>query len=157
MSTGSLQSGRISITPSATMKTIWLLCACVLSMHSHAQPLPVAPLNIGVHLIRAELAVSDEERARGLMFRQSMGENEGMAFRFPHSRQVCMWMKNTLIPLSVAFISEDGRIINIEDMQPQTLEPHCAKRPARFALEMNQGWFRKRGIQPGTAVSGLPK
>lgn len=133
------------------------LSALLLPIAVHAQSFPVASLNIGVHLIRAEVAVSDEERARGLMFREKLGENEGMVFRFASSRQICMWMKNTPLPLSVAFIGDDGRIINIEDMQPRTLDSHCAKKPARYALEMNQGWFRKRNIKPGTAVDGLPK
>ena len=138
------------------MKKCFLLCA-LLSTLASAQTFPVTSLNIGVHLIRAEVARSDDERARGLMFREKLGPNEGMVFRFPEARKVCMWMKNTLLPLSVAFIDEDGRIINIEDMQPQTLDAHCGAQPARYALEMNQGWFRKRNVKPGTAVSGLPK
>jgi hypothetical protein len=68
-----------------------------------------------------------------------------------------MWMKNTLVPLSVAFIDEAGKIINIEDMQPQTQDAHCAKRPARYALEMNQGWFRQKNVKPGAKIDGLPK
>lgn len=139
------------------MKPVLALCALLLPLFAHAQSFPVTSLSIGVHLIRAEVAVSDEERARGLMFREKLGENEGMVFRFPGNRQVCMWMKNTLLPLSVAFIDENGRIINIEDMQPQTLDSHCATRPARYALEMNRGWFGKRNIKPGTVVDGLPK
>ena len=125
---------------------------------SHAQqPFPVTTLNIGIHLIKAEVAVSDEQRAQGLMFRKKMASGEGMVFRFPETRHICMWMKNTLLPLSVAFIDEKGRIINIEDMQPQTLNAHCAKKPARYALEMNQGWFRQKNIRPGIQVAGLPK
>ena len=119
--------------------------------------LPVTTLTIGMHLVRAELAVNDEERSAGLMYRRAMGPNEGMVFRFPNPRQVCMWMKNTYLPLSVAFVDEDGKIINIEDMQPETEIAHCAKRSARYALEMNQGWFRKKNIKPGTVVEGLPK
>ncbi len=121
------------------------------------QRFPVTTLNIGVHLIQAEVAVRDEERAQGLMFREQLGANEGMVFRFPENRPVCMWMKNTFIPLSVAFIDEAGKIINIEDMQPQTQDAHCAKRPARYALEMNQGWFRQKHVKPGTKIDGLPK
>ena len=97
------------------------------------QRFPVTTLNVGVHLIQAEVALRDEERAQGLMFREQLGANEGMVFRFPDNRPVCMWMKNTLVPLSVAFIDEAGKIINIEDMQPQTQDAHCAKRPARYA------------------------
>ena len=119
--------------------------------------LPVLTLNIGIHLIQAEAAIEDHERAQGLMFRKKMGPNEGMIFRFNRTDQVCMWMKNTLLPLSVAFIDEGGSIINIEDMRPETLDAHCAKKPARFALEMNQGWFKGKSIKPGSIVSGLPK
>lgn len=139
------------------MKTLLALVAILSAVSSHAQEFPVTSLSIGVHLIKAEVASSEEERARGLMFRQRLGQNEGMVFRFPGPRQACMWMKNTLLPLSVAFISEDGRIVNIEDMKPQTLDAHCGKKPVRYALEMSQGWFRERNIQPGAMISGLPK
>ncbi len=118
---------------------------------------PVTTLSIGIHLIQAEVALRDEERAQGLMFREQLGANEGMVFRFPENRQVCMWMKNTFVPLSVAFLDESGKIINIEDMQPQTQDAHCAKQPARYALEMNQGWFRRKHVKPGAKVEGLPK
>ena len=121
------------------------------------QRFPMTTLTIGVHLIQAEVAVRDEERAQGLMFRERLGTNEGMVFRFPDNRQVCMWMKNTFVPLSVAFIDEAGKVINIEDMQPQTQDAHCATRPARYALEMNQGWFRQKNVKPGAKIEGLPK
>lgn len=139
------------------MKRLLTFIALLASTPAVTQDFPVTTLTIGVHLIRAEVAASDEQRARGLMFRQRLAANEGMVFRFPESRRVCMWMKNTLLPLSVAFIGEDGRIINIEDMKPQTEEAHCGKKPARYALEMAQGWFRQRNIKPGATVSGLPK
>lgn len=139
------------------MKTLLALAAMLLTINAYSQDFPVTSLSIGVHLIKAEVATSDDQRARGLMFRQQLAPNEGMVFRFPEPRKVCMWMKNTLLPLSVAFIGADGKIINIEDMKPQTLDAHCGKKPARYALEMSQGWFRERNIQPGTAVSGLPK
>lgn len=139
-------------------RNLLLLLACLhFSANSHAQNFKVASLTIGVYVVRAELAISDDERARGLMFRETLGQNDGMVFRFANNGKACMWMKNTLLPLSVAFVAEDGRIINIEDMAPQTLEPHCAKQPARYALEMNHGWFSKRNIKPGTIISGLPK
>jgi uncharacterized protein len=121
------------------------------------QKFPVIPLNIGVHLVKAELAADDRSRQQGLMFRQSMGPNEGMVFVFDEPARICMWMKNTFIPLSVAFLDKEGRILNIEDMQPQTTESHCAVKPAWYALEMNQGWFRKKNIAPGTRVNGLPQ
>jgi uncharacterized membrane protein (UPF0127 family) len=121
------------------------------------EKLPVTTLSIGIHLIQAEIAIRDEERAQGLMFREQMGQNEGMVFRFNSPNQVCMWMKNTLLPLSVAFIDDAGSIINIEDMKAQTLDAHCASKPARYALEMNQGWFKKKSIKAGSSVTGLPK
>ena len=142
---------------SSTMKKLLLLATLLLSISSPAQDFPRMSINIGVHLIQAELASTPEARARGLMFREKLGQNEGMVFRFPAARQVCMWMKNTLIPLSVAFIGDDGRIINIEEMKPQTTDEHCSKQAARYALEMRQGWFSQRNIKPGEVVSGLPK
>ena len=86
-----------------------------------------------------------------------MAPNEGMVFVFEAPAGVCMWMKNTLLPLSVAFIDGDGKIVNIEDMQAQTLDSHCAKRQVRYALEMNLGWFKQKNIKPGTTIDGLPK
>jgi uncharacterized membrane protein (UPF0127 family) len=139
------------------MKRCLLLASLLLSLNSQAQTFQTTSLTIGVHLIRAEVAITDEERARGLMYREQLGHNDGMVFRFVNNGKVCMWMKNTLVPLSVAFIDEDGAILNIEDMAPQTLDPHCAKKPARYALEMNRGWFAKRNIKPGAVISGLPK
>lgn len=125
---------------------------------THAQQkLPVTTLNVGIHLIKAEVAISDAERAQGLMFREKMGQNEGMVFRFNTPNQVCMWMKNTLLPLSVAFIDDAGSITNIEEMEPQTLDAHCASKPARYALEMNKGWFKQKNIKAGSKISGLPK
>ncbi|MES2068919.1 MAG: DUF192 domain-containing protein [Pseudomonadota bacterium] len=118
--------------------------------------LPVKQLSAGIHLIQAEVAASDAEREIGLMNRSKMGTNEGMVFDFGAPAGVCMWMKNTLIPLSVAFIDGDGKIVNIEDMQPETLESHCAKKAIRYALEMNQGWFKQKNIKPGSKIEGFP-
>ena len=118
---------------------------------------PVISLNAGIHVIRAEVAASDADRQQGLMFREKMGPNEGMVFLFEGPASVCMWMKNTLIPLSVAFLDENGKIVNIEDMQPQTTDSHCAKKPIRYALEMNQGWFRQKNLKPGSSIEGLPR
>lgn len=117
---------------------------------------PVIPLNAGIHVIKAEVAATEAQREQGLMHREKMGQNEGMVFLFGAPAGVCMWMKNTLIPLSVAFIDEAGKIINIEDMEPQTLESHCAKKPATYALEMNRGWFKQRNIKAGSTIDGLP-
>lgn len=118
---------------------------------------PTTQLNIGIHLIKAEVAQTEAEREQGLMFREKMGDNEGMLFLFGQPAGVCMWMKNTLIPLSVAFIDETGKIVNIEDMEPQTLASHCAKKPATYALEMNRGWFKQRNIKAGSTIDGLPR
>ncbi|MFC7514955.1 DUF192 domain-containing protein [Herbaspirillum sp. GCM10030257] len=118
---------------------------------------PTISLTAGIHVIKAEVAARDADRQQGLMNREKMGANEGMVFLFDAPASVCMWMKNTLIPLSVAFIDENGNIVNIEDMQPQTTDSHCAKKPVRYALEMNQGWFKQKNIKPGTKIEGLPK
>jgi uncharacterized membrane protein (UPF0127 family) len=120
------------------------------------QPLPVVQLNAGMHLIRAEVAADYASRMTGLMHRSSMPSNVGMLFIFDDDQRQCMWMKNTLIPLSVAFIDEKGTVINIEDMAPQTEDSHCASRPSRYALEMNRGWFAARGIKPGSRLGGIP-
>jgi uncharacterized membrane protein (UPF0127 family) len=121
-----------------------------------AHPLPVVQLNAGMHLIRAEVAADYGTRMTGLMHRASMPSNAGMLFIFDEAGAQCMWMKNTLIPLSVAFIDDRGAIINVEDMAPQTEDSHCAERPARYALEMNRGWFAARGIKPGSRIGGIP-
>jgi uncharacterized membrane protein (UPF0127 family) len=117
--------------------------------------LPVVELGAGMHVIRAELADTFATRTQGLMHRKSLGQNAGMLFDFKRAEIHCMWMKNTLIPLSVAFVDESGAIINIADMQPHSEDSHCAARPARYALEMNRGWFAKRGIKPGMKLRGL--
>lgn len=118
---------------------------------------PVISLNAGIHVIKAEVAAREAERQQGLMYREKMGPNEGMVFLFDAPAGVCMWMKNTYIPLSVAFIDDSGRIVNIEDMEPQTTNSHCAKKPVRYALEMNRGWFKQKNIKPGTIIEGLPR
>jgi uncharacterized protein len=120
------------------------------------QKLPAITLSAGMHLIQAEVAQTPEQRGIGLMHRPKMGANEGMLFVFETPTQQCFWMKNTLLPLSIAFLEDDGSVVNIEDMAPQALNSHCSKRPVRFALEMNQGWFAKRGIKAGSRVQGGP-
>jgi uncharacterized membrane protein (UPF0127 family) len=133
-----------------------LLVLVLLSLPAYAQDMPVVQLNAGMHLIRAEVAAEFGTRMRGLMYRASMPQNAGMLFIFDETTQHCMWMKNTLIPLSVAFIDEKGAITNVEDMKPQTEDSHCASRPARYALEMNRGWFAAHGIKPGSRIGGIP-
>ncbi len=93
----------------------------------------------------------------GLMHRKSMAAQKGMLFVFDASARHCMWMRNTLLPLAVAFLDEGGRIINVEEMQPQTDDNHCAAKPAKYALEMNFGWFKARGFGPGTPIAGVGK
>jgi uncharacterized membrane protein (UPF0127 family) len=121
------------------------------------QQLPSMRLTAGVHLIRAEVANDFETRGRGLMFRQSLEPNQGMLFVFESASAHCMWMKNTLIPLSVAFISADGTIVNIADMKPKDESTHCAQRAVPYALEMERGWFAARGIKAGLKIGGLDK
>jgi len=134
----------------------FLLALLLAAAPAFAQQLPVVQLNAGMHLIRAEVASDYRTRMTGLMHRASMPSNAGMLFIFDEAATQCMWMKNTLIPLSVAFIDEQGAIINVEDMEPQTENSHCAKRPSLYALEMNRGWFAARGIKPGSRIGGIP-
>ncbi len=119
--------------------------------------MPVVQLSAGMYLVRAEVANTFDSRATGLMFRKSLAQNEGMLFVFPDPEIHCMWMKNTLIPLSVAFIGADGRIVSVSEMQPQTETTHCAAAPAKYALEMNRGWFASKGLKAGAAIHGLDK
>jgi uncharacterized membrane protein (UPF0127 family) len=117
---------------------------------------PVVQLNAGMHLIRAEVVSDYATRAQGLMHRKSMAQNAGMLFVFDEQAVHCMWMKNTLIPLSVAFIDDRGAIVNIEDMEPHSEASHCAAQPVRYALETTRGWFATRGIKPGSRLGGIP-
>ena len=122
-----------------------------------AQQLPQTELGAGLHLIHAEVADNFVTRMQGLMHRPSLGANDGMLFIFENADIHCMWMKNTLIPLSVAYIADDGSIVNVEDMKPQTEDSHCTKKPVRYALEMNVGWFSSKGLRPGAKLRGLEK
>ncbi|MGV3741606.1 MAG: DUF192 domain-containing protein [Burkholderiaceae bacterium] len=130
----------------------FLLCLNASAQHK----LPGIQLTAGMHVIQAEVAATEAARQRGLMARQEMGPNEGMLFVFDRPAGVCMWMKNTPLPLSVAFIDAAGKIVSIEDMQPNTTDSHCAKKLIRYALEMNQGWFKQKNIKPGSTIGGLP-
>ena len=138
------------------MRTLPALLLVLAATAVLAQPLPVAELRAGMHLIHAEVAADFSTRGRGLMHRKGLAPNAGMLFVFDQPGEQCMWMKNTLIPLSVAFIDERGAIINIEDMAPHTEKSHCARQPARYALEMNRGWFAAKGIKPGSRIGGIP-
>jgi uncharacterized membrane protein (UPF0127 family) len=116
--------------------------------------LPRITLNAGMHLIQAQVAQDFEQRQIGLMWRKEMPQNEGMLFVFEQAAVQCFWMRNTLLPLTAAFVTDDGTIVNLADMKPQSDESHCSKKPVRFVLEMNQGWFAKRNIQAGYKLSG---
>ena len=131
------------------------------AVHAMAQDGPqprleTVDLTAGMHVIKAELAVTGQQQMIGMMFRKEMGANEGMLFVNPDASPRCFWMRNTLIPLSIAFIDDDGTIVNIADMQPRSDASHCSAKPVRFALEMRQGWFAKRGIAAGFKLRGAP-
>jgi uncharacterized membrane protein (UPF0127 family) len=114
--------------------------------------LPQVEIQAGMHVIRAEVAADPATRARGLMMRERLGANEGMLFVFPEKAGHCFWMRNTLIPLSIAFVDDDGTITNLADMAPRSDDSHCPVRAVRYALEMDQGWFAKRGLQAGSRL-----
>jgi uncharacterized membrane protein (UPF0127 family) len=120
-----------------------------------ADPLLTYPLKIRGHEIRAELAHTEAARRQGLMYRERLAENGGMIFVYPVPEVTAMWMKNTRVPLSVAFIDAKGRILNIEDMTPFSEQAHASKGPAAYSLEVNRGWFARRGIKAGDRVEGL--
>lgn len=120
------------------------------------QELPVVRLSAGMYNINAMLATTPQQRQIGLMFRKEMKPNDGMLFVFEREGQQCFWMRNTLIPLAVAFVDETGHIVNTAEMQPLSDESHCSAQPVRFVLEMNTGWFSKRNLKAGDRISGPP-
>lgn len=132
--------------------SLWL----VQSQAVQAAP-PLLKLSMGSGTLAAEVAATKSQRAQGLMHRASMPESRGMLFVYPAPASFCMWMKNTLIPLSVAFIDAQGQVINIADMTPHSEATHCAQRPATYALETNQGWFAQHGVSAGSQILGLEK
>ena len=136
-----------------------LALSLVIPMTGRAQQsqLPLLELFAGMYRIEAEVAATPASRQTGMMQRTIMAPQRGMLFVFPEVAAHCMWMRNTLLPLSVAFLDEKGRIINIKDMEPQSDASHCAARPARYALEMNLGWFKSRGLGAGFAFTGIEK
>jgi len=146
------------------MKTFTLRCLCLLfcfASPNWAQDKPQTQLqritlSAGIHQIDTQVALTPEQHAIGLMHRAEMPQGEGMLFVFPAPRKQCFWMKNTLLPLTAAFVADDGTIVNLEDMQPQTTDSHCSLKPVRYVLEMNQGWFGKKGIKAGFKLSGKP-
>ena len=124
---------------------------------AEAQKTSHTELSIGLYTIRAEIAATPAARTQGLMYRQFLPDDDGMLFVFEDKAFHCFWMRNTRIPLSIAFIADDGKIVNIEDMQAMTETNHCPHQAIRYALEMNRGWFAKKGIGPKHRVVGLPK
>ena len=141
------------------MKKFSVLAALLLAAAAFAQEqpqmnLPRVKLSAGMHVIEAQVAATNEQRMTGLMHRKEMPQHEGMLFVFEAPGQQCFWMKNTLLPLAIAFIAEDGSIVNIAEMQPQSLDSHCSEKPVRYVLEMNKGWFAKKGIKPGAKLGG---
>lgn len=132
------------------------LSATTWALDEPQRDLPRVTLQAGMHLIQTQVAATPEQRATGLMFRTDMPANEGMLFVFEQPAGQCFWMKNTLLPLTAAFVADDGTIVNLADMKPQTLDSHCSEKPVRFVLEMNQGWFAKRGIAAGFRLAGAP-
>jgi len=116
--------------------------------------LPRVQLTAGDHAIEVYVARSAEERALGLMHRRDLPENEGMLFMCDACAVLSFWMKDTPLPLSIAFVGDDGTILKIADLQPHDLEPESSEHPVRFVLEVNQGWFRERGIGPGWRLAG---
>ncbi|MCO4772957.1 MAG: DUF192 domain-containing protein [Deltaproteobacteria bacterium] len=115
--------------------------------------LPVITVDVGGKRVRAEIASTDAQRARGLMYRRSMGKNDGMLFVYPTPEPLSFWMKNTYLPLSIAYIDTRGAIVHIEDMKPLTTNSHPSPKPVPYALEMNKGWFEKNGIDVGAKVT----
>ncbi len=118
--------------------------------------LPRIKIGAGMHLIDTQLATTPQQRATGLMFRKEMPASEGMLFIFEQASEQCFWMKNTVMPLTAAFVADDGTLVNLVDMKPLTTESHCSAKPVRYVLEMNQGWFARKGIKAGAKLTGKP-
>lgn len=140
----------------ALASSFWLVLAVPAQAQDSAQTLSSVTLNVGMHNISVEVARTPDERAIGLMHRTTLGISQGMLFVFEQPAVQCFWMKNTLLPLAIAFLAEDGSIVNIDEMKPQTLDSHCSAKPVRYVLEMNTHWFDRRGIKVGTRLRGGP-
>ena len=132
------------------------MLACTATAQPAQTNLPRTPLQAGIYQLDVQVAATPLQREIGLMNRADMPNHEGMLFVFEQPAQQCFWMKNTLLPLTAAFIADDGSIVNLEDMQPQTTASHCSEKPVRFVLEMKQGWFAKKGIKKGFKLKGAP-
>jgi uncharacterized membrane protein (UPF0127 family) len=144
------------LTLGTVLLTVLLALPRPAAAQAQAQQLPTIELSAGMHRIEAEVAATPAQRQIGLMNRPTMPPNHGMLFIFEGPGMHCFWMRNTLLPLSIAFLGDDGHIVNIADMQPQNDTSHCPREPVRYALEMNQGWFAKRGFKAGDRIGGAP-
>lgn len=133
-----------------------LLLGAATAADTPARTARIARIAVGGHALRVEVVATDAERQKGLMFRKSLGRNDGMLFVFDEPAYHSMWMKNTLIPLSVAFVDAKGEILNVLDMEPHSVETRMAAGPASYAIETNRGWFAERGLKAGDRVTGLP-
>lgn len=125
-----------------------------LAANAYAEP-SLQPLKIGDAVIHVEVASDPQARQLGLMYRKSLPKYQGMLFRFEQPGIQCLWMKNTFIPLTAAFLDETGKVVDLIDLEPQSLETRCAKAPAVYAIEANQGWFEKHHIRRGTTVDAI--
>jgi uncharacterized membrane protein (UPF0127 family) len=137
-----------------------VLASSVLALAAYAQgtpqtTLPRIKLQAGMFQIDAQVAQTPDQRSIGLMYRTDMPQHEGMLFVFEQPATQCFWMKNTILPLTAAFVADDGTIVNLADMKPQTTDSHCSLQPVRFVLEMHQGWFAKKGLKAGSRLSGV--
>lgn len=145
--------------PTRHLQNILVAALLATSLATPAQDTPQMhldriQLSAGMHRIDAQVAATPEQRQTGLMFRKDMPQHEGMIFIFEQASKQCFWMKNTLIPLSAAFIADDGTIVNIEEMKPLVLDGHCSTQPVRYVLEMNKAWFSKKGLKAGSKLQG---
>lgn len=143
----------------------WLLCGLLsgvfapgplIAQQAPQPPLATVKLTAGIHVVTAEVAATPQSRMIGLMMRERLAPNHGMVFVFEDKSLHCFWMRNTLIPLSIAFVEDDGTIVGIADMAPKSDASTCPPRPVRYALEMDQNWFAKRGLAAGQKITGLP-
>lgn len=141
------------------LRKLTVLCALLVAAPAFAQtpPMPRAELTAGFHRIEAEVAANQADRTQGLMHRRVLAPNQGMIFAFPQTAMHCFWMKNTPLPLAIAFLDEKGKIVSIDEMAPETEDNHCPAEPARFALEMNAGWFKAKGLKAGAVIGGIEK
>ena len=147
----------LPVCPLATLLSLVLAWCPLAQAQSGPQPrLRTIDLTAGIHVIKTELAITPEQQQTGMMFRREMGTSDGMLFVNDEPGVRCFWMRNTLVPLTIAFIADDGTIVNLADMDAQSEQSHCSARPVRYALEMNRGWFAKRGLKAGVRLQGKP-